>query len=496
MYIYNVDKQEKTNNDNLLLLYSNLMMSTKNDSYGNIIAPEGLSYLPYQKNGIEFGLKNHGVLIADEPGLGKTIQAIGIINADPSMRKILVVCPASLKINWSRELAKWLVIPRTIGIVSGMPTGGIELGTMSSAANPFVNNVVIINYELLPYYSEQIAECHWDMIIADECHILRNPETTRTQHVIGDENSIPPIAATRKVFLSGTPILNKAEDIWALVSYLRPDIWDSYNDFASRFGDETSPERLEALQTLLRGTVMVRRLKKDVLTELPPKKRFIVKLQHRSSEIDRLLQEERSLFCNEIKNAMTNQALGGNDDWDEYAFALESLEKTRKVALCETSAVRHKIALAKVPMVISYIEQALKTTRKIVVFAHHQDVITQIADYFGSIAVSFTGQCSPAKKQEAIDLFQGAPHIRLCVCSILAAGVGVTLTASSRAIFAELDWTAANITQAEDRIHRIGQKYTVTIEHLILNGSIDLHLAMKIITKQKIYDCALNNGNN
>ena len=124
MYIHLKDENNKTNN-NLLALYSNLIMSTQENSNGHIVAPSGLSYLPYQKAGIDFGLRNLGVLIADEPGLGKTIQAIGIINSDPSMRKILVVCPASLKINWERELKKWLVRPMSTAIISGMPKDNI-----------------------------------------------------------------------------------------------------------------------------------------------------------------------------------------------------------------------------------------------------------------------------------------------------------------------------------------------------------------------------------
>ena len=462
-------------------LHSNLHASTAENSNMDIPAPPGLSYLPYQRAGIAFGLKNAGVLIADEPGLGKTIQAIGIINADPSMRHILVVVPASLKINWAREFEKWLVIPRRTQVIEGEPNG-------TKVDSRFNSAIVIINYELLPLYISIINNYSWDMVIADECHILRNPESQRTQSFVGDlENTMPPIEATRRVFLTGTPILNRARDIWSLVSYLNPSVWDSYKEFAGKFcqggSADSGSSNLVSLQSLLRSTVMIRRLKKDVLKDLPPKRRHIVKLEHSSPTLHSLLEEERMVH---------RRAQASEDQWAKYASSLEEFRRVKKTALKDTSRVRHEVAVSKIPMVIDYITSQLVYNKKLIIFAHHQDVVDAIVNHFGAIAVSFTGRSSATAKQYAVDQFQNNPDIRLSVISILAAGVGITLTAASRAIFVELDWTAANITQAEDRCHRIGQKYAVDIIHLILDGSIDIHLAEKIIEKQAIYDKALN----
>ena len=462
-------------------LHSNLNASAAENSDMMIPAPPGLAYLPYQRAGIAFGLKNAGVLIADEPGLGKTIQAIGIINADPSMRHILLVVPASLKINWARELDKWLVTARNVTIIEGEPD--------SNEVDPrFESDIVIINYELVPLYVSTINQCNWDMVIADECHILRNPEAQRTQYFIGDlEHTMPPISATRRVFLTGTPILNRAKDVWSLVSYLNPAVWYSYDDFVRKFcqggAEDSGSSNLESLQALLRGTVMIRRLKSDVLKDLPPKKRHIVKLQHLSPRIHSLLEEER-MTC--------RRAQAPDEQWARYASTLDDFRKIKKTALRDTSRVRHNIAVSKLPMVIKYIESQLLFNKKLIIFAHHQDVINEITKHFGEIAVSFTGRSSANAKQFAVDQFQNNPGIRLGVVSILSAGVGITLTAANRVIFVELDWTAANITQAEDRCHRIGQTKAVDIIHLILDGSIDIHLAEKIIEKQLIYDKALN----
>jgi len=510
--------------DWLTHLSSNYFASKAEDSGMDIPAPLGLSYLPYQKAGIAFGLKNPGVLIADEPGLGKTIQAIGIINADPTMQHVLVVCPASLKNNWYRELKKWL-LPRDhahgklpddlqwrsqvnqsrytwsydkktgdvchetidltppVVVISGM------CQDKAAAQKLFNTAIVVINYDLLVSYIDIILQCNWDMVIADECHVLRNPETQRTQNLIGDaENAMPPIPATRRVFLTGTPILNKAKDVWALVSYLNPSIWSSYEDFAERFcqkdkgasgANDSGSSNLGELQKMLRGTVMIRRLKRDVLGELLPKRRHIVKLEHNSPHIGMLLAEEARI-------------MGLGNDWEQYSYTLEQLQNTQKARLAETSRIRHAIALAKVPYVIKYIEAELMRVEKIVIFAHHQDVVEQIAQYFKAVAVSFTGQSSATAKQDAVDRFQTDPEVRICVASILAAGVGITLTAANTVIFAELDWTGANVTQAEDRCHRIGQKRQVEVVHLILEKSIDMHLAQKIVEKQRIYEQALN----
>lgn len=511
--------------DLLMHLNQNYFASKSEDADIDIPVPMGLSYLPYQRAGIAFGLKNPGVLIADEPGLGKTIQAIGIMNADPKMRHILIVCPASLKNNWARELNKWLMpkenlvkIPDTQHVSTMLQcdkalhvsyhnkeTGDIYKRTIDLTPSVVVVNgmcndegaarrllgadIVVINYELLPSYIDVILQCNWDMVVADECHVLRNTETQRTQHFVGSiERSMPPIPATRRVFLTGTPILNRAKDVWALISYLNPSAWNSYEEFAQRFcqkekgaagTDDSGSSNLGELQKILRGTVMIRRLKRDVLGELLPKRRHIVKLEHNSPHIGMLLAEEARI-------------MGLGNDWEQYSYTLEQLQNTQKARLAETSRIRHAIALAKVPYVIKYIEAELMRVEKIVIFAHHQDVVEQIAQYFKAVAVSFTGQSSATAKQDAVDRFQTDPEVRICVASILAAGVGITLTAANTVIFAELDWTGANVTQAEDRCHRIGQKRQVEIVHLILEKSIDMHIAQKVVEKQAIYKQALD----
>ncbi len=168
-------------------------------------APPGLSYLPYQREAIEFALARPGVLIADEPGLGKTIEAIGVFNADPSISSVLVLCPASLKLNWQREFEKWAVRNVSIGIASGKCFPETE--------------VVVCNYDIAAKHRNVIDGRQWDLLIADEAHYLKNPKAVRTGTVLGGGEYLP-IIARRRFFMTGTPIVNRPRELWAIVRAL------------------------------------------------------------------------------------------------------------------------------------------------------------------------------------------------------------------------------------------------------------------------------------
>jgi len=181
--------------------------SRATDAAIDIPAPTGLTYLPYQKAGIAYAINRANCLIGDEMGLGKTIQAIGVINADPTIRRVLVICPASLKINWLREMNRWLVIPHRIAIANGtFPT----------------EDIVIINYDILKKHAASLRAMAWDLLIIDEAHYLKNPKALRTIEVLGKYNkdlskAITPIPAKQKIFLTGTPITNRPIELWPIL---------------------------------------------------------------------------------------------------------------------------------------------------------------------------------------------------------------------------------------------------------------------------------------
>ena len=241
-------------------------------------APEGMEYLPFQKAGIAYALDRPNTLIADEMGLGKTIQALGVINATPDAKKILVICPASLRLNWKQEAEKWLVNDFRIKVVDSKKANQPDAD----------DDIIIINYDILRKHSEFLRLRTWDMMIVDECHMIKNPKAQRTQLILGDKKKdLAPIQASRKLFLTGTPIVNRPIEIQAVLGAIDPDAYGNFFQFAKRYAgayrsqwgwDFSGATNLDELQDGLRTRCMVRRLKADVLTELPAKRRSVIEI--------------------------------------------------------------------------------------------------------------------------------------------------------------------------------------------------------------------------
>jgi SWI/SNF-related matrix-associated actin-dependent regulator 1 of chromatin subfamily A len=447
-------------------------------------APEGLDYLPYQRAGIAYGLDHPNVLFADEMGLGKTIQAIGVCNADASLKSILILCPASLRLNWLREWKKWYVHPHRVCIAEGrLPP----------------SDVVIVNYDVLKKHIHEIHARQWDALICDEAHYLKNYKAQRTKLVLGDRKTdAKPIAARRRLMLTGTPILNRPMEAWTLVNSLAPDVFSSWWQFAMRycdgkkdgFGiDASGASNLEELQDRLRGTIMVRRLKAEVLKELPPKRRQVIEISSDSPEVAReqFAWDALQKRMQELRTAV-QLAKAGTEE--EYKAAVHALQQGASAAFTELAKLRHETALAKVPFVISHVADSIESG-KVICFAHHRDVIAKIVAEFPG-CVSITGDTKMIDRQAAVDRFQTDPTCRLIVGNLQAMGVGLTLTASSHVIFGELDWVPGVITQAEDRAHRIGQLDSVLVQHLVLEGSLDAVMARRLVAKQEVIDKALD----
>ena len=452
------------------------------DATLDVPAPEGRAYLPFQRAGIAFASSRPASLIADEMGLGKTIEALGVINADPAIQRVLVVCPATLKLNWVREAERWLVRPARIAIATSQVWPDAD--------------VVIINYDILHVHAAALAATAWDLLVADECHYAKNAKARRAKALYA-------IRASRRLFLTGTPILNRPSELYPIVHALDSAAWPDFFGFArrycaayqGRFGwDFSGASHLDELQERLRGSIMIRRLKKDVLTELPAKRRQIIEVSANGAagvvERERKGWAAREAETERLRDAV-ELAKAGTED--EYKHAVEALQAGARAAFTEMAKLRHDTALAKAPQVIAHIEDALEgSDGKIVVFAHHHDVVAAIAEALGSQAVVLTGETPFPARQVAVDRFQSDPACRVFIGSITAAGVGLTLTAASHVVFAELDWVPANITQAEDRLHRIGQTQAVLVQHLVLDGSLDATMARRLVDKQEIIDRALD----
>jgi len=477
--------------------------SRATDSAVEIPKPDGLEYLGYQKAGVMYAIDlfregNRAVLIADSMGLGKTISAIGIINYCPDIRKVLVICPASLRINWQRELTKWLVRPMTIGITNG---GGKEDWQPA--------DISIINYDVVQKHRPAIdRHGPYDLVILDESHKLKNHEAKRTQAVFGKWSKdtakrVPPINTKRLLALTGTPILNRPIELYTFLAYADPQgLGRSRMGFAKKYcaakhngygWDFNGSSNLPALQQSLRGRFMIRRLKSEVLAELPPKQYQVIELPANGA-VKAVANELAAMQAHEERILALQAAVElakASDNPGEYEQAVRALRRGILASFTEMSAVRHETALAKIPYVVEHLDTALESGGPVLCFAHHHDVIDSIARSFEGRCVTLTGDTPMAARQQAVDDFQ-AGKFDLFIGNIQAAGVGITLTKSSHVVFAEMDWVPGNMEQAADRAHRIGQTECVLVQYLVLEGSLDATMARSLVEKQRVIRQALD----
>ena len=467
---------------------ASITQSRKADADIDVPRPEGLEYLPYQRAGIAYALQRRNTLFGDDMGLGKTIQAIGFINSDSELRKILIVCPASLRLNWQREIMKWLVPRLRIGFAVG------------TFCHPEVADITIINYDILWKHHKTLRQTEWDLVVCDEAHLMKNPKTKRTRAICGIDDyharkeeiePLEPLKSRRALFLTGTPLPNRVVEGWPLFHYLAPDEFKSFYSFNRRYCEEG---RLGELQEKLRATIMVRRLKGDVMKELPAKRRQIIEFSDPNNDAVLAEREAWEAHEDEIENLRAAAELAkASEDEDEYKRAVNALTSAVRVAFTEISKLRHETALSKIPFVLDHLRSYFDEGRKVIVFAHHHDVIEAITGEFGDQAVSVYGPTPMPDRQAAVDRFQNDPACLVIVGGFGPMGVGWTLTAGSVVVFAELDWVPGNMTQAEDRAHRIGQTDMVLAQHLVLEGSLDARMAAVLVEKQEIQAAALDN---
>lgn len=456
-------------------------------SHLNIPVPDGLSFYEHQKAAIEYALQRTDTLVADEMGVGKTPTGIGFSNCLPDAQWILIICPASMKLVWEREFRRF-------------DTKGLSVGVAGKTYPD--TDVVIINYDILHKYRQDLRAREFDILIADEIHMAKCRKSIRTREIFGgikrDSNKkiierVTPIQAKRCLYLTGTPMLNgQPREMWPLIQSIDSEgLGSDWFAFARRYCglfeiERYNPakgkkehvgwkwdgaENLEELQTIMRQRFMIRRLKSEVLKDLPPKTRQVIVLEAKKS-LTKLLKREMLEYEQYAKEH-------GEDGFDPPPFS-------------EIAKIRKEVALAKVPYVIDYLREVLEETSKAVVWVHHHEVGEAISSAFGTAAARVDGRTDLGERQRAIDAFQIDSAVRLFIGGIKSAGTGITLTAASVAVFAELDWVPASVTQAEDRIWRIGQQNNVLIRHVVLSESLDERMANAIITKQEIADRTLD----
>ncbi len=429
------------------------------------------SLYQFQKQAVEFlQLKNGRALIADEVGLGKTLEALSWTALHPDKRPVLIVCPATLKLNWRHEIDKWIGKVR-ITILSGTTPYDIR-----------DSEYIIINYDIINEWMDKILEKQPQILILDEAHYIKNSKTIRTKTIKYISKYIPHVIA-----LTGTPIINRPIEAYNIIKIIDNNVIPDFKTYTQvfcdaklrkfrgrMFWDYSGASNTEELHNLLTKTIMIRRLKKDVLKELPKVTRTFVPIELNN--------------YNEYKQAENN--------FIEFILDKEGEDKAKKItraeALAKVEILKQLAIKGKLESCLEWIEDLIENNGKVIVFAVHRQVIDRIYNHFHKIAVKVDGSVTGAKRDEAVQKFQNDDNVKLFVGNIKAAGTGLTLTASHNTVFLELPWTPGDVIQAEGRNDRISQEYPVNVYYLLADNTIEWDIAEMLDRKRQVLDMVLN----
>lgn len=458
-------------------------------------SPDGLTYRPYQLAGIEFMLSRKDSLNADSMRLGKTIQALGVMNAT-NLKSALIICPASVKLNWEREFKTWNV------------HDGLEVGVCEGKSNP-KSPVLVCNYDILQNHTEYLKERTWDVLVCDEAHYLKGGKSRRTIGVLGRKSRTkadcrPPIPALRRMFLTGTPLYTRPIDMWSLIEACDPAglgaNWLRFTQvycaaFQAAFGYDTSgASNLEELQFQLRSRFMIRREKEDVCNVIPSNRQTIVFPQ---SGLEALVKKEQNFVRANLERfeQMLNSKLddaGIDQLLAEYGY-LDGVERDEVIgqfsntyvhSAAELATVRKDLAIAKCPMVGAFLEDLLESEPKVVVFAHHRAVVEKLKDMFPEAAVVYGG-LTVAKRDSEVRRFQHDPACRLFIGNIISAGQGIALSAADVVVFAEMSWVPSEMDQAEERVWDVMKDRPISAYRLVVADSLDARMCDVIERRQR-----------
>ncbi len=456
---------------------------------------------PFQKAAVKYALEHKRVMLCDTMGLGKTIEELALIQA-ANLYPAVVICPASLKLNWKREAEKWLP-GKLIYIVNGrdnnIPTG---------------MDIYIVNYDVLSSSAsgdglsltgQSILVLNPKVIACDEAHYVKEARAGRSKAV---KTLLDGMKWCQ--LLTGTPLLNRPKELASpldIIGQVKPVFGGTWK-FLQRYTDPqnngfgwdfSGASNLDELNEKLRANCYVRRTKEEVLTELPAKTRTQVPVQidnrkeyeaasggvvsfaGKLATLDASFQASIANLPDAERKAAI-RARAGDAEWKAMqAEVLVRINVLRRVA------VKGKLAAVK-----EWMTDFMESEEKLLVFAWHQDVIDQLAKEYN--APKITGETSLVKRDEYVQRFQNDPTCKLMVANIQAGGVGLTLTAASHCAFIEFPWNEALLDQAESRIHRMGQTYPCNSWLLVGEDTIDQYFLETILRKKAVVDAATEGG--
>jgi SWI/SNF-related matrix-associated actin-dependent regulator 1 of chromatin subfamily A len=430
----------------------------------------GLRMMPYpfQFEGISFIDQREGrVLIADEMGLGKTAQTLAWLQMHPELRPVIVVVRASLKLNWAKEIRMWMPEGTRVQILSGRKNN-VKLDTSA---------IIIINYDIMSDRIGEILKIRPKVAIIDECQDVRNTGGKRKKVQRTEAVKRLCKACEHVIGLSGTPIVNRPIEFYNILHFIEPAMFPTRWQFAHRycnakhtgFGwDFSGASNTTELHEKLNGVLMIRRLKSEVLKDLPEKTRSVVPF-----EIDNYSEyrEAEDNFLDWLEETEGREKA----DRASFAQAFVKMEKLKQLAV-----------EGKMQTMIQWVADFLETGEKLVVFATHIRTVDILMKEFADVAVRLDGATKQADRQKVVDRFQQDNRAKLIVGNLRVLGVGTTLTAASNVAFFEYSPVPGEHMQAEDRVHRIGQKDGVVVWYLVAVDTIEEKLVRLLEKKARV----------
>jgi SWI/SNF-related matrix-associated actin-dependent regulator 1 of chromatin subfamily A len=408
---------------------------------------------PHQIEGVAFLLGRRRAILADDMGLGKTRQSIISVRHRTPTGPRLVVCPASVKRNWAREIA--VVAPEASVLV-------IE-GTAPVAPTA---EWIVINYDILGRHVDSLLRLPWTALVFDEAHYLKNHTSVRSKlarQLTAEAAAARPALAVQ--LLTGTPLTSRPRDLFVLLQLAAHPLGRSFLAFAKRYCAAEKGEygwktggasNIEELTVQLHG-VMLRRSKDDVLA-LPPKLRTWLPVVVPAGTGARAIKKVFALLAGKDSRTVQSRDVPLRRRGQLLAFLVEA---------------RQALAFAKVTSTLDFVRGAIDQGEKAIVFSCFDDPVRRLAKELGSTAVVVTGKTPAAMRQPLVDRFQNDADVRVFIANIVAGGTGLNLTAATQVVFNDLDWVPTNHWQAEDRAYRIGQTRTVNVTYFVARDTID-----------------------
>jgi SNF2 family DNA or RNA helicase len=442
--------------------------------------------LPYQRAGVAYAARARRTFIADEMGLGKTLQAIATLEYVWDSYPAVVVCPATLVLNWQAEYKRWLP-HRTVKVVT------------DRKEFPSDYDVVVVGYSNIKHWEKQLL--NHQSYVFDESHYCKSPQAQRTKSAVKMAKSAPKSGTV--LCLTGTPVTNRPAEYASQLSILGNldkfgGEWGFYRRYCGAFKDKWGQwhldghSNLDELNDRLRSTCYIRRTKEQVLSELPPVIHDPVLVDGAAAAMKEYRKAEADIVEYLVERAKQIASELGLSP--KSAAVIAKIKAESNQHLVRLSVLRRLAAKAKMPVIKEWVESRVAEGRKVVIAAHHRDVVDELALAFGNLRIQGGMDINDVEEQKRKFMTMSCEEAPVIVLSIQAAKTGHNLQVAQDVLFVELPWTPADVDQTYSRCHRLGQKSSVTATYLLCDGTIDEEIYSLIERKRGVVNQAVDGG--